>query len=95
MIRLALILSLVCGSVAAAPTCKPSLEVLRLLQGVYGESVHETLIHNGTQWIMWVNDETGSWTLTGTQGPMTCAFAGAEIGYRGQRIDDFLKGLEV
>lgn len=78
----------------AQPRCGPSIAVL---QGLFnlGETIHETQTRpaqdgsGDVQWVMWVNEATGSWTLTGTQGGRTCLFAGQMGGYAGQAIADF------
>lgn len=71
--------------------CGPSIQVLLSLDRL-GEIEHETMKRDDVIWIMWLNTETGSWTLTGTQGPITCMFAGGRNGYAGQTIADYLIG---
>jgi len=79
-----------------SPTCAPSIKVLKYLHSL-GESVHETMTvaaadgSGNIMWVIWVNHETGSWTLTGTRGSITCVAAGAHHGYDGRTIADFVK----
>ena len=83
--------------VEAQPICAPSISVILGLDRL-GETELESLTIPATdgsgdvQWIMWLNEATGSWTLTATRGSMTCIMAGAHSGYSGHRIGDFLYG---
>lgn len=93
---LILALGLLPSLASAQPQCLPSISVLIALDRL-GEVEHEqmtTTAKDGSDviWIMWLNTETGSWTLTGTQGPITCMFAGGRNGYAGQTIADYLIG---
>lgn len=78
---------------ASGPKCGPSLFILQQLSR-YGEVVHERITRDGVDWIMWVNEETGTWTLTGTHGVVTCAFAWGKD-YDGKVIKDFLLGASL
>ena len=85
------------GLADAAPRCAPSISVLLSLDRL-GEVEHETLVRpaadgsGDVQWIIWLNEVTGSWTLTGTQGAITCVFHGGFSGYGGWTIKDILDG---
>lgn len=87
-------------AVAQTPVkCALSLQVLDAI-GRYSETIKEQKVitdANGNTFtiILWVNPTTGSWTLTGTQGPMTCIFNGATSGYAGWQITDFMKGQNL
>jgi len=68
--------------VAAAPNCASVAQVIELLTLGYGESpVAQGLDERGALIQMWVNPETGSWTVTGT-GPSgtSCVLAQGEGG---------------
>lgn len=75
--------------------CGPSISVLLGIDR-FGEVEQEmfTQHHEGEeiQWIMWLNEATGSWTLTATHGALTCVIDGAHSGYKGQKIADYVKG---
>lgn len=73
----------------AQARCAPSIHVLLALDRL-GEIEHQSLDHAEIRWTMWLNEATGSWTLTGTKGSITCVFAGGRNGYRGQRIEEYL-----
>lgn len=78
--------------------CAPSLVVIAALEKKYGETNIEEMeaaqpgSETVIQWHMWLNEETGSWTLTGTLNGVTCMFAGAPGGYDGETIADFILG---
>ena len=79
---------------AAAPVCGPSVQMLQKLNRLAEvpiEQVSKPHEHGEITWIMWVNASTGTWTLTGTQGAITCAFVWGRT-YEGQVIADFLTG---
>lgn len=78
---------------ASGPKCGPSLFILQQLSR-YREVVHEQITRDGVDWIMWVNEGTGTWTLTGTHGVVTCAFAWGKD-YDGKVIKDFLLGASL
>ena len=78
---------------ASGPKCGPSLFILQQLSR-YGEVVHEQITRDGVDWIMWVNEETGTWTLTGTHDVVTCAFAWGKD-YDGRAIKDLLLGAAL
>jgi hypothetical protein len=68
--------------VNAAPNCASIAQVIELLTLGYGESVAASgLDERGALIQMWVNPETGSWTVTGT-GPSgtSCVLAQGEGG---------------
>lgn len=68
--------------VNAAPNCASVAQVIELLALGYGESpVASGLDERGALIQMWVNVETGSWTVTGT-GPSgtSCILAQGEGG---------------
>ena len=91
MIRLVLALLFAATTAGAQAMCGPSIGVLLALDRL-GEVEHEQMTRDGTLWIMWLNPATGSWTLTGTQGAVTCMFAGGHSGYAGQSIADYVIG---
>lgn len=80
----------------AQSNCGPSFMILQILDR-YGETVQQTIEVEGNDGLplqlhLWVNPTTGSWTLTGTRGPVTCVFIDRASGYSGQRIEMFIKG---
>ncbi|MGB0854611.1 MAG: hypothetical protein ACPGSI_15055 [Pikeienuella sp.] len=95
LLSTALAVLLACGPAFA--NCGPSLKVLGTLSGKWRETVMETrtLTQPDTglevQWHIWANEETGTWSLTGTHDGITCLFASGR-GYAGQTIADFLTG---
>lgn len=81
----------------AQPRCFHPYHWLQLMQRL-GESVHEVQDRETPQGspfkvFLWVNKETGSYTLSAV-GPdgLTCSMGGAFDGYEGQTISDFLLG---
>lgn len=96
----AVICAVLAAPLFAQPRCAPSIVVLQKL-GELGEVVHESRVlpaadgSGPVQWMIWLNEETGSWTLTGTRGAVTCVFAGAMRGYSGQTIADFVLGASI
>lgn len=59
----------------AQPKCYPTERVISELTQKRGEEViAEGSRSNGTVVTMWGNTETGSWTVTGTKGGVTCVF---------------------
>ena len=81
---------------ALAQQCGTEASVKGGLTYKYGETVIEEetrQAENGSviQWQIWLNDETGSWSLTGTLNDSTCLMAAGED-YQGQVISDFLDG---
>lgn len=92
MRRLAAILAL-CATpfMAHAQNCAPSISVILGLDR-WGEVEIEALERDGIEWRMWLNEVTGSWSLTGTKGGMTCILAAGRSGYAGQTIKDYLDG---
>lgn len=95
MVLMALFMAL--ATPALAQRCAPSTVVIQTLGEKYGEVVVDTVVRVAddglpVEWIMWVNPETGSWSLTGTRGGITCLFKAGRSGYAGQMVADFLDG---
>lgn len=60
--------------------CQPATMMTDKIAGVFGEAVIESKVHvaeNGSEVTLelWVNEETGTWTVTGRDKTQMCAFS--------------------
>lgn len=100
MTRILTLMAILFATSAAAqtdPRCAYTAVAEYAITGRYGETVADSETRPGDDgadilWRVWVNEDTGSWTLTGSRGAVTCIFAGAMRGYAGQTVADFLDG---
>lgn len=98
MIRILAILAVLASpGTAQEIVCGPSASIMMALMQRYGEEVIETRDLPSAEepamtirWHLWVNRQTGSWTLTGTHTATTCVgMAGRH--YSGQDLGSLLK----
>ena len=101
MTRIILALAFVLSATIARaePRCGPSLAILNIINQ-YGEVIVDQVERPGDDgvsihWIVWANSGTGSWSLTGTRGAVTCIFIGKTSGYDGQVVADLLLGTAL
>jgi len=79
----------------ATPQCRSSDRVATILTQTYGETIQEAdtrAFPDGGPvlfWVVWANEENGSWSLTFSNGPKTC-LAAMGTNYSGQALDDLL-----
>lgn len=82
------------STVQAQDHCSPPLVVLQAL-GQYSETIVQTVEHEGVRYDLWLNEGTGSWTITSLQPGIACVLAGGKKGYAGQTLEDFLFGAAL
>lgn len=93
LLSTALAVLFACGTASA--NCGPSLRVVATLSQAYGETAIETelAVAPGSavevQYSIWLNEQTGTWSFTGTRNGITCLFASGKE-YGGQTLADFL-----
>lgn len=79
------------------PRCTNSVRANAVLNGTYGETIQEADTRSFPEgdpvlfWAVWANEDNGSWSLTFSNGPMTC-LAAMGMNYSGQTLDDLLMG---
>lgn len=69
-------LALTATPVVAAPNCASAADVASILSQKYGESIAMSGVSTrGGLMQIWGNDDTGSWTVTISNGEITCVVA--------------------
>lgn len=88
-------LALLSAPAWAEVVCQPTPLMHHTIKHRFGETIQESLIRGPFQYHLWVNRETGSWTLTADRGGVACAQGGMAGSYKGQVLVDFFKGPSI